>query len=111
MIQRRRPVRALRGLIGQKLALQLGRVSREDIKTTRVLRHRFVYFMCLRLLEPKYALDVGGRCHCAAAGFLFADGPDIFTIRRGGKNQKDQNGLLSCGWRLHEKFRVLYWIL
>jgi len=66
---------------------QLGRVSREDIKTTaRILRHHFVYFMCLRPLGSKYAPDVGGRCNRASACFLFADGCDIFTIRLDGKN-------------------------
>jgi hypothetical protein len=66
---------------------QPGRVSREDIKTTaQILRRRFVYFMCLRLLRPKYTSDVGGRRHRGAACFLFADGFDIFTIRLNGKN-------------------------
>jgi hypothetical protein len=36
---------------------------------------------------------LSGQRHHAAACFLFADRCDIFTIRRDGKNKKDQNGL------------------
>jgi hypothetical protein len=79
--------KAMRCAVCRERGVQLGRASREDIKTTgRVLHHHFVYFMCLRLLGPKYAPDVGGRCHRAAACFLFADGCDILTIRLDAKN-------------------------
>jgi hypothetical protein len=54
--------------------------------TARVVRRHFVYFMCLRLLGPKYAPDVGRRRHRAASYFLFADESDFFTIRLDGKN-------------------------
>ena len=60
-----------------------------QLKTiARVLRRHFVYFMCLRLLGPKYAPDIGRRHHRAANYFLFADESDIFTIRLYGKSQK-----------------------
>ena len=58
-----------------------------QLKTiARVLRRHFVYFMCLRLLGPKYAPDVGRRRHRVASYFSFADECDIFTIRLDGKN-------------------------
>jgi hypothetical protein len=48
--------------------------------------NHFICFMCLRLLGPKYAPDVGRRRHRAASYFSFADECDIFTIRLDGKN-------------------------
>jgi hypothetical protein len=59
----------------------------QQLKTTEQVLHRhFICFMCLRLLGPKYAPDVGRRRHRAASYFSFADECDIFTIRLDGKN-------------------------
>ena len=75
------------GMMGEGLALQLGRVSREDIKTTAPVLHRhFVCFMWFRLLGPKCAPDVGRRRNRVASYFSFADECEIFTIRLDGKN-------------------------